>query len=103
MEKSRFPNKLKSYRRCNGLSQKKVARTLGLADTGTLSRWEKGVVIPGTVYLFRLAQLYHTQPHHLFDALWNHYGSDEHLLAQQQSFTSNENTNNEDIKDTWLL
>lgn len=103
MEKSRFPNKLRSYRRCNGLSQKKVARTLGLADTGSLSRWEKGVVIPGTVYLFRLAHLYQALPHQLLDTLWNHYSSEEDLLTHQESFTNNENIHHEDIKDTWLL
>lgn len=103
MERNRFPNKLKSYRRCNGLSQKKVARTLGLADTGTLSRWEKGFVIPGTVHLFRLAQLYHTLPHQLFDTLWNQSTSEENLLTQPESFTSNEYSNNEHIKDTTLL
>lgn len=103
MERNRFPNKLKSYRRCHGLSQKKVARKLGLADTGTLSRWEKGFVIPSTTYLFRLAQLYHTLPHQLCDALWSHCASEGNLLTQDESFNNNEYNNNEHIKDTMLL
>lgn len=103
MERNRFPNKLKSYRRCHGLSQKKVARKLGLADTGTLSRWEKGFIIPGTLHLFRLAQLYHTVPHQLYDALWNQSASEDNLLTQHESFNNNENSNNEHIKDTMLL
>ena len=55
MEISRVPNKLKSYRRCCGYSQKKVARMLGLADTSTLSRWEHGIAVPGMVQVFSLA------------------------------------------------
>lgn len=86
-----------------GLSQKKVARKLGLADTGTISRWEKGFVIPGTLHLFRLAQLYHTLPHQLYDALWNQCASKENLLTQHESFSSSECKNYEYIKDTGHL
>jgi transcriptional regulator with XRE-family HTH domain len=79
MENGQFPNKLKRYRRINGYSQKKVARLLGLADTGTLSRWEHGHVLPGMIHVFRLARLYHAQPEELYDELWKHLCADPRL------------------------
>ncbi len=82
MEISRFPNKLRMFRRSNGYSQKKVARLLGLADTSTLSRWEHGLSLPSTIQLFRLARIYFTEPHELFDELWNHVEGDTNLLTQ---------------------
>jgi len=47
-----------------------VARMLGHADASMLSRWEHGVALPGIMPLFRLARMYGTQPHELFDELW---------------------------------
>jgi transcriptional regulator with XRE-family HTH domain len=91
MEKGRFPNKLKMFRRCHGYSQKKVARALGLADTSTISRWECGGAIPSTVQVFRLARIYQTLPHELFEELWNHYDPRTSLLAQdEEPFSSNQ-------------
>ncbi len=90
MENSRTPNKLKMFRRCNGYSQKKVARILGLADTSTLSRWEHGIAVPGLVQVFRLSRIYKTLPQELFDELWNRIGSEYSLLAQDdEPFNSN--------------
>jgi len=91
MEKNRFPNKLKSYRRSCGYSQKKVARMLSLADTSTLSRWEHGVAIPGIMQVFRLARIYHTLPHDLYDELWYLADKECDLLTQiEEPFTSNQ-------------
>lgn len=91
METGRYPNKLKMYRRSNGYSQKKVARLLGLADTSTLSRWERGVTLPSTMQVFRLARIYYTEPHALFDELWNQVEGDTNLLTQEtEPFTSNQ-------------
>jgi transcriptional regulator with XRE-family HTH domain len=90
MEKGRFPNKLKMIRRCHGYSQKKVARILGLADTSTLSRWERGGAMPSVVQVFRLARIYQTLPHELFEELWNHCVPETTLLAQdEEPFTTN--------------
>jgi len=90
MEISRIPNKLRSLRRCNGYSRKKVARFLGLADTSTLSRWESGVILPGTIQAFKLARLYHTLPHELFNELWDDLLREETLLTPtDESFNSN--------------
>ena len=90
MEKGRIPNKLKMIRRCHGYSQKKVARILGLADTSTLSRWEHGGAMPNIVQVFRLARIYNTLPHELFEELWNQHVPGTSLLAQdEEPFTTN--------------
>ena len=81
MEISRFPNKLRSFRRRNGYSRKKVARVFVNADPGTLSRWERGILLPGTLQVFRLARIYHTLPHELFYETWNDLENDESLLT----------------------
>lgn len=90
MEEGRFPNKLKKYRRCAGYSQKKLARLLGLSDTSLISRWEHGLVLPGTVQLFRLSRIFGTHPHLLFDLLWNRIVSEQDLFAPDEHITSNE-------------
>lgn len=89
MEGGRIPNKLKTYRRSCGYSQKKVARLLGLADTSTLSRWEHGITFPGIVQVFRLARIYHTQPENLFDELWQQLEPEKGLLTHDELFNTN--------------
>jgi len=91
MEIGQFPNKLKSFRRINGFSRKKVARIIGHSDTSTLSRWERGIVLPGILQVFQLSRMYHTLPHDLFDELWNDLEKDESLLtSDDESFNSNQ-------------
>ena len=87
MENGRFPNKLRKYRHSCGYSQKKVAHILGLRDTSMLSRWEQGVALPGVMHIFRLARIYHTLPHVLFDTLWIESESKVSLLTPDESFT----------------
>ena len=78
------------FRRCAGYSQKKVAHTLGLANTSTLSRWEHGIAIPSMMHVFRLARMYETLPHELFDELWKLHIPEDTLLAQDgEPFNSN--------------
>lgn len=89
MEEGRFPNKLKKYRRCAGYSQKKLARLLGLSDTSLISRWEHGLVLPGTVQLFRLSRIFDTKPHVLFDLLWNNTVAEHRLFAPEEHITHN--------------
>jgi transcriptional regulator with XRE-family HTH domain len=60
------PNCLKKYRRIRGLKQNEVARILGLKSASMISRWEKGVCVPSTLNLFRLATLYRTIADALF-------------------------------------
>jgi transcriptional regulator with XRE-family HTH domain len=90
MEISRFPNKLKLFRHSKGYSRKKVARFLGLTDSSSLSRWERGVALPALLQVFSLARIYQTQPHELFDDLWKQVGADINLLANDgKPYTSN--------------
>jgi transcriptional regulator with XRE-family HTH domain len=91
MEIYRFPNKLKMFRRCQGYSQKKVARLLGFADTSTLSRWERGYSLPSLMQVFRLARIYHAEPQELFEHLWKHVDCEKNLLAQvEEPYTTNQ-------------
>ena len=59
-------NQLRKYRKARGLKQTEAARILGFADASSLSKWERGVRLPSTTQLFRLAALYRV----LVDALF---------------------------------
>jgi hypothetical protein len=39
--------------------------------------------------VFRLARLYHTEPHELFPDLWEDIRTETNLLAQNEQFDSN--------------
>jgi transcriptional regulator with XRE-family HTH domain len=95
MENSRFPNKLKKYRRLFCLSQKEVAKMLGLKDTSPLSRWEKGVSLPNILHLFRLSRIYKTMPSEMYFDLWQGISKEisvkeNNLLAQDVPVINNE-------------
>ena len=66
MKHKNIPNSLRKYRKARDLKQKDVARILGLKGSSMISRWEKGVCIPSTQNLMKLAVLYRT----LMDALF---------------------------------
>ena len=59
-------NRLRKYRKARGLKQCEAARILGLADASSISKWERGIRLPSTTQLFRLAALYRV----LVDALF---------------------------------
>ena len=61
-----IPNCLKKYRKTRRLKQKDVARILGVKSASMISRWEKGVCLPNTINLFKLAVLYRTMSDALF-------------------------------------
>ena len=95
MENSRYPNRLKKYRRLFGFSQKKVALILGLNDTSPLSRWEKGISLPNIIHLFRLSRLYKTMPSELYFDLWLNISKEisakeNNLLTQHESIIAKE-------------
>ena len=70
MAVNRIPNNLKKYRHIAGYSQKKVAAILGVSYTGSICKWEKGLLYPGIFQLFTLAKLYNTVPHELYTDMW---------------------------------
>jgi transcriptional regulator with XRE-family HTH domain len=95
MDNSRFPNRLKKYRRLFCLSQKEVATILGLKDTSPLSRWEKGLSLPNLVQLFRLARIYQAMPNELYFDLWQIISKEiaakgNNLLAHPEPIISNQ-------------
>lgn len=59
-------NYLRKYRRSRGLLQKEVAEILGLKSASAISRWEKGLCLPSTKNLFKLASLYRTMVEALY-------------------------------------
>jgi transcriptional regulator with XRE-family HTH domain len=61
-----IPNSLRKYRRARGLTQKDVARILGLESTSLISRWESGFCLPKAITIFKLAVLYRTMADALF-------------------------------------
>lgn len=60
MNDKNIPNCLKRYRKARGLQQKDIAKVLGLKSASIISRWEKGLCLPNTRNLFKLAILYRT-------------------------------------------
>ena len=89
MEPRRIPiqNRLKMYRRRVGLSQKQIAKRLGLKDTSPVSRWESGLMYPSIAHLFQLSRIYNTIPQELYTGLWQkitseHIQYEHNLLAQ---------------------
>jgi len=64
--KRSVPNCLRKYRKARGLKQKDVAKILGIKSASIVSRWEKGLCMPNTLNLFRLATLYRTMSDALF-------------------------------------
>lgn len=86
MERSRIPhiNRLKKYRRWVGLSQKQVAKRLGLKNTSPLSRWEQGLAYPSIVNVFRLSRIYKTIPQELYTELYQKITHDITMYENNQ-------------------
>ena len=64
--KVKIINSLRKYRKIKGLTQREVAKLLGLKSQSQLSRWERGVSLPSTLNLFKLSALYNTMVDALF-------------------------------------
>ncbi len=63
-------NNLWTFRRQNGLSQKRVAYFLGHKTSSQLSHYERGVKHPNLVNTLKLEIIYHTPVAFLFDGLY---------------------------------
>src|SRR5437660_375120 len=60
-QKKYIPNqKLREARELRGWSQQYLAEQLEVADTSTVSRWERGIAIPRPHYRRKLAELFQT-------------------------------------------
>lgn len=67
---------------------------IGLRDTSSLSRWEKGVSFPHIKHLFQLARLYKAMPNELYFDLWQTISQEivakeKILLAHKESLINN--------------
>jgi hypothetical protein len=63
-----------------------------VSDRSILSRWERGLAVPGIVQVFRLARIYRVLPHELYEGLWKQIDreielrdSNKELLMSNQS------------------
>jgi transcriptional regulator with XRE-family HTH domain len=65
----KYPNLLRRFRKARGLSQRQAARILGVGSTSMISRWEKGISLPNTTNVFKLAALYRTMADPMFPNL----------------------------------
>ncbi len=61
-----IPNCLRRYRKARGLKQREVAEILGLKSGSSISRWERGVCLPSSLNVFKLALIYRTMVDALF-------------------------------------
>lgn len=61
-----IPNCLRRYRKARGLNQREVAEIMGLKSSSIISRWEKGICLPSSFNIFKLAVVYRT----MIDALF---------------------------------
>ena len=62
----RTPNSLRKYRRAKGLTQKEVAKILGLKEASAISRWERGFRVPKLITAIKLSILYNTMADGLY-------------------------------------
>ncbi|MBM3210617.1 helix-turn-helix transcriptional regulator [Candidatus Poribacteria bacterium] len=83
-----IPNCLKKYRKIRGLRQKDVAKILGIKSASMVSRWEKGLCMPNTLNLFKLAILYRTIADALFIDVLRALRDDVHKAEEKVLNTS---------------
>lgn len=78
-----IPNCLRRYRKARGLKQKEVAKIFGLKSASIISRWERGLCLPSTLNLFKLASLYRTMADALFIDLLRVLRADLHKREER--------------------
>lgn len=64
----RFPNQIREYRLRAGLSQRKLAATLG-RGRNAISSWERGLTLPSVPRLMKMAKVLGT----LAESLYHHF------------------------------
>jgi hypothetical protein len=62
---------------------------IGLADSSVLSRWERGLAVPGIVQVFRLARIYRVLPHELYEGIWEQVDQEIDMLVSHDESISN--------------
>jgi len=56
--------KIKYLRECHNMTQSELAKKLGLSRSG-VNAWEMGITVPSTVYIVKLARLFHVSSDYL--------------------------------------
>lgn len=64
--KTIIPNNLKEYRLKVNLTQKQVAKLIGVNSEERVCHWEKGNNVPSALNLVKLCTLYKTEPKNLY-------------------------------------
>lgn len=77
-------NNLKRYRRIAGYSQKELALILGIKNTSTICKWERGNAEPNIVQLFTLSVLLNTSPQELYSNKWNEKQQEVSLMKKTE-------------------
>jgi len=64
-------NKLKEFRKAQGLRQTDVCALLNIRCEGRVGHWEKGISAPNIENLYKLAMIYKVMPHQLYPNLFD--------------------------------
>lgn len=97
IQRENLNNCLRKYRRLRGLRQSDVAEILGLKSTSMISRWEKGVCLPDSINVLKLAIIYRTMVDALFIERVRMLRED--LLSKEEEVLKTRNDVNERAKD----
>jgi len=68
----RFPNRIREYRIKAGLSQRRLAETLG-RGRNAVSSWERGLTLPSVPRLLRMAKILNTLSEALYQDFYVTY------------------------------
>lgn len=68
MNKILIPNALRHHRKLAGLRLVDVALKLGFSEYGVdrISKWERGLAMPGVINLLKLAEIYQVRPEEFY-------------------------------------
>ena len=91
-------NKIKEYRKLKGLTQKELAKTVGMGDT-TIANYEKGLRTPKKNTMFALAKAFNIPIDDLFPPIKKSKQSKLTNDPRQELLLSNYNLLNDNYKD----
>jgi transcriptional regulator with XRE-family HTH domain len=78
---AKVPNHIRRYRLQLGLTQREIARSLGVR-LSTISSWERGLTCPAAKPLFRLAKILNTLAEALYPQFYLTRGPEEALTTR---------------------
>lgn len=69
MNTTPLPNHIREFRLQAGLRQQDIADRLGVKVTDRISQWERGLIYPNLVNLFKLCNILNVFPHQIYPDL----------------------------------